>query len=56
MGAVTRFKEIEEAQSRPDFWNDQEKSQKLIGQLKRAKTVIEPIEVVQNAHDEAEIL
>ncbi|MDE0892411.1 MAG: PCRF domain-containing protein, partial [Planctomycetota bacterium] len=47
---------MEEAQAQPDFWDDQEQSQKLIAELKRAKTVIDPIELVQNALEEAEIL
>ena len=31
------MKEIEDAQNEPDFWNDQERSQRLVRELKSAR-------------------
>ena len=49
------MREIEEAQNSPDFWNDQDKSQRLVGELKNARAVVEPIKKVQEALDEIEL-
>lgn len=39
-----RADEIEQAMSSPDFWNDQEKSQELVGELKGLKAILKPLD------------
>ncbi len=51
-----RVKEIEEAQNEPDFWNDQEKSQRLVRELKSARSVVEPIRRLEEIFEELEVL
>jgi len=49
------MREIEEAQASPDFWNDQEKSQRLIGEMKTARAVVDPIRNVEEGLDDIEL-
>jgi len=49
-------KEIEGAQNEPDFWNDQEKSQRLVRELKSARGVVEPIARMEEIFEEVETL
>jgi len=49
-------KEIEAAQNEPDFWNDQEKSQKLVREMKGAKAVVEPIARLEAIFEEVGVL
>ncbi len=51
-----RLKEIEKEELSPEFWNDQERAKKLIGEKKAAKTVIDPIDGVIEALDDIETL
>jgi len=55
-GRQARLAEIEELQQSPDFWSDQEKSQKLVRELKSAKAVVEPIQKVETGVEEIELL
>lgn len=52
----TRVEEIEAAQNEPDFWNDQEKSQRLVRELKSARGIVEPIARMEEISEEIEIL
>ena len=48
--------EIEGAQNEPDFWNDSERAQKLVGDLKAARSVVDPITAAVSAAEELELL
>ena len=53
---LKRFGEIEEAQSAPDFWNDSERSQALVREMKAARTVVDPIRRLSEIFEEVELL
>lgn len=53
---MTRLAEIEELQQSPDFWNDQEASKKIVGELKAARSVTEPVGKAVGALEELEVL
>lgn len=42
--------------SDPHFWDDKELAQKLLGEMKRAKAVVEPVAVLERSLDDAEVL
>ena len=52
---MKRQGEIEEAQNSPDFWNDPDKSQKLVIELKSCRAIVEPIKKVEEALEEIEL-
>ena len=56
MQRLTRLKEIEELQSSPGFWNDQEKSQRIVSEMKAARAVVDPIARVVTNLEEVELL
>jgi peptide chain release factor 2 len=43
-------------QSSPDFWNDQEKSQRIVVEMKAAKATVEPLGKLGEALEEVELL
>ena len=51
-----RIGEIEAAQVEPDFWNDQDRSQRLVREMKAAKGVVDPITRLQDIFEEIEVL
>ena len=51
-----RLNEISELQSQPDFWNDSDKAQKVVAEMKTAKAVVEPIGTIGNQLDESLLL
>lgn len=53
---LARFEEIEKAQTEPDFWNDSEKSQALVQEMKGARTIVDPIRRLIEVFEEIEIL
>ena len=53
---LKRFQEIEEAQSQPDFWNDPERGQSLVKELKTARAVVDPIRRLGEIFDEVSLL
>lgn len=50
------MEELNKLQESPDFWNDTEKAQKLVGELKTLKTVVEPVQALETALEEVELL
>ncbi len=50
-----RLLEIEELQNSPDFWSQPEKSQRLIQELKSARSVVEPVRTIEKAFEEFEL-
>lgn len=51
-----RLKEIAELQTSPDFWNDQDKSKALIAEMKAARAIVDPIDDLDTAFEELELL
>lgn len=50
------MEELNKLQESPDFWNDTDKAQKLVGELKTLKTVVEPVQALETALEEVELL
>lgn len=50
------MEELNKLQESPDFWNDTDKAQKLVGELKTLKTVVEPVKELETALEEVELL
>lgn len=48
--------ELEARMSGDGFWNDQEAAQAVVGELKRVKSSLSPIEAVRNELDELEVM
>jgi peptide chain release factor 2 len=48
--------ELNKLQESPDFWNDTDQAQKLVGELKTLKTVVEPVQGLETALEEVELL
>ncbi|MEO2093683.1 MAG: peptide chain release factor 2 [bacterium] len=55
-GQQQRLSEIADAETRPDFWTDQERAQKMMGDRSAAKGVVDPIDEVQGAIEELDLL
>ena len=47
---------IEQKQSQPDFWLDQERAQKKIGELKKLKQIVEPLNRLNAEIEDLEVL
>ncbi|MEW6072762.1 MAG: peptide chain release factor 2 [Planctomycetota bacterium] len=52
----TRFRDLEERQSAPDFWADQEKAQKVLQELKSLRRLVEPVRRAEAGLDEIALL
>ena len=50
------MEELNKLQESPDFWNDTDQAQKLVGELKTLKTVVEPVVALETALEEVELL
>ncbi len=50
------MKEIEELQSSPDFWSNPERAQKVVGQMKSARSVVEPVKGLGTMLEEFDLL
>ncbi|MEM6671679.1 MAG: peptide chain release factor 2 [Planctomycetota bacterium] len=53
---LNRFREIQGLQESPDFWNDQEQSQKLVKELKGLRTVVDPVQKLEAGLEEVDVL
>ncbi|MEZ6016039.1 MAG: peptide chain release factor 2 [Planctomycetota bacterium] len=53
---AVRLNEIEELQNQSDFWNDPERSKRLVKELKALKLVVDPIKAVGRALDDNDVL
>ncbi|MBH8600302.1 peptide chain release factor 2 [Thermoactinomyces sp. CICC 23799] len=51
-----RLKELENQMSLPDFWDDQESAQKVIGEMKQLKEQIEKMEELDEAFEEQQLM
>ncbi|MEM6567796.1 MAG: peptide chain release factor 2 [Planctomycetota bacterium] len=47
---------MEELQASPDFWNDQETSQKLVQELKGLRLIVAPIRALETGFEEIDLL
>ena len=52
----SRQTEIEKAMSAGDFWNDQERAQKIVGELKKIKSVVAPYSDMAQKLDDCEVM
>jgi peptide chain release factor 2 len=43
-------------QSVPDFWTNAEKAQKIVGEMKNVRSVVDPVRKVETAYEELELL
>jgi peptide chain release factor 2 len=50
------LKEIEELQSSPDFWSNPERAQKVVAQMKSARSVVEPVKGLGSLLEEFDLL
>ncbi|HEY4761544.1 MAG TPA: PCRF domain-containing protein, partial [Thermoguttaceae bacterium] len=56
-GKQAKIRAIEERLSAPDFWNNQEKAQETVAQLKGLKAVVKPLEeAIRSAADLAALV
>ncbi len=55
-GAKKRIAEIEKAMGAEGFWDDRERSKKLMAEFKRLKSRVEPLSQVEKALEEGEVL
>ncbi|MCB9914201.1 MAG: peptide chain release factor 2 [Planctomycetes bacterium] len=55
-GQQARLAEIAQAENEPGFWTDQERAQKMMGERRAAKGVVDPIDEVDGALEELELL
>ena len=55
-GKKTRLKELEDIMGQPDFWDDQERANQVIAELKQLRAVVDPIEEAETALDDAKAL
>ncbi|MCZ6599012.1 MAG: peptide chain release factor 2 [Planctomycetota bacterium] len=54
--SAERLAEVEELQSSPGFWTDQEKAQALVRELKGLKAIVDPVRRVEQALTDVEVL
>ena len=51
-----KLAEYEQLTSDPEFWNDMERSQKILVEQKRQKSILEAYQAVVNKHEDAQTL
>ncbi|MCA8996942.1 MAG: peptide chain release factor 2 [Planctomycetaceae bacterium] len=53
---VQRVKEIDDLMAQPNFWDNQEKAQELIAELRRINAIIKPMNEIVRGRDDVEVL
>jgi len=55
-GTKTRIAELESEMAKPEFWNDQEKAQPMIQEMKQLKAEVSRVESIQDSLEEIELM
>ncbi len=55
-GKQSRIQEINQQMAAPDFWDDQEKAQGVVGELSRINTTVKPLEELSQAAEDLAVL
>jgi peptide chain release factor 2 len=55
-GKDERRKELEQRMNAPEFWNDQDEAQKVVGELKQLKATVDPIQRLESELEDLKAL